>query len=189
MVNHVTCSEQLNFCNFFTEVMFPNVCETFKKHLLSYSLYSFRMTVLMMTLNHLKITLPLVCIIFKIPLLISQECKFVSTNTSPNPHSLSLWREKGVNKKVFQQFYKDSPLDPFLSLVAERNDSIHPKLHRQRLRLLKETSSVLGQGVFDSPSLTLVIGANIFKQILNNTHFKAFGVIFLHNKLDKFFCW
>jgi hypothetical protein len=24
------------------------------------------------------------------------------------------------------------------------------------------TSSVLGQGVFDSPSLTLVIGANIF---------------------------
>jgi hypothetical protein len=29
------------------------------------------------------------------------------------------------------------------------------------------TSSVLGQGVFDSPLLTLVIGANIFKQILN----------------------
>jgi hypothetical protein len=29
------------------------------------------------------------------------------------------------------------------------------------------TSSVLTQGVFDSPSLTLVIGANIFEQILN----------------------
>jgi hypothetical protein len=31
------------------------------------------------------------------------------------------------------------------------------------------TSSVLWQGVFDAPSLTLVIGANIFKQILNTT--------------------
>jgi hypothetical protein len=48
---------------------------------------------------------------------------------------------------------------------------------------------VLGQGVFDSPSLTLVIGANIFKQILNT--FKVIRyilghlVIFLHNKVDK----
>jgi hypothetical protein len=39
------------------------------------------------------------------------------------------------------------------------------------------TSSVLGQGIFDSPSLTLVKGKKI--------HFKAFGVIFLHNKFDK----
>jgi hypothetical protein len=53
------------------------------------------------------------------------------------------------------------------------------------------TSSVLGQGVFDSPSLTLVIGARNFKQTLNSfikdnkINFKAFGVIFLHNKVDK----
>jgi hypothetical protein len=46
---------------------------------------------------------------------------------------------------------------------------------------------LLGQGVFDSPSLTLVIRANIFKQILDTlkVHFKAFGVVFLHNKVDK----
>jgi hypothetical protein len=50
---------------------------------------------------------------------------------------------------------------------------------------------VRGQSVFVSPSLTLVIGAKFFGQISNTflkgnkIHFKAFGVIFLHNKADK----
>jgi hypothetical protein len=51
------------------------------------------------------------------------------------------------------------------------------------------TSNVLGQGVFDSPSLTLVLGAKIltnFKYFKGNKiHIKVFGVIFLHNKVDK----
>jgi hypothetical protein len=46
------------------------------------------------------------------------------------------------------------------------------------------TSSVLGQGVFDSPSLTLVIGANIFLKILNT--FKVIRHILRH--LESYTC-
>jgi hypothetical protein len=42
------------------------------------------------------------------------------------------------------------------------------------------TSSVLGQGVFDSPSLTLVIGARNFQQIVN-----TFRVI---RYLESYYC-
>jgi hypothetical protein len=44
---------------------------------------------------------------------------------------------------------------------------------------------VLGQGVFDSPSLILVSSAQTFFNKGNKMDFKAFGVVFLHNKLDE----